>query len=397
MVSFPCVTLVFLLLSVVESFHLLSSDAIASLRFNKLHIQQHLPTTNNDKTSLIVNALPPLLVETEESSVFGNRNTSASFQSDSDSDSDSDRSIITFTSSPVPVYIEDTDAYGIIYNSNYLRMFDRVLFTEMLSGHNSKELQSVLGNDWSVVAVGHQKFVSSPILGSEVIIHGQLSQIMKTSFDATKDNHQSRWSVWNMEMRSIDGTKIYNIVKDLVIASTPLVEDINQLKDILPKGAIVVDNDNDDGDDKGGTDSEEEEESTATTKVSFHDTFRIQRDELDAHATEQLPLRTILSYFERGRTNMFGGPNNLQKMQQENGILAVVTSIRDLSPVGRYYSNIDNQCRFMSVKAGDEIDVTSMVQVKRKVRYRSWTTHPGTLPRWFVCGVDFFWTAFIIL
>lgn len=295
------------------------------------------------------------LVEKGEISVFGN--TSVSLQNDNDRSS-----VITFTSSPIPVYIEDTDAYGIIYNSNYLRMFDRALFTEMLSGINSKELQSVLGDDWSVVAMGHQKFVSSPTLGSEVIIHGQLMQ-RNSILDGSTDNHQPRWSVWTMEMRSIDGTKIYNVVKDLVIASTPHIEDINQLKDILPKGALVIEDDDDDDD---GTESEEEV--TATTKVSCHNTFRIHRDEIDIHAPGQLPLRTILSYFERGRTNMFGGPNNLQKMQQENGILAVVTSIRGLSPMGKY-NNIDSQCRIMSVKAGDEIGVTSIVTVKRKVRY----------------------------
>jgi acyl-CoA thioesterase FadM len=338
---------VFLLSSIVESFLWSSSGSLSSFRCNKCY--QHPP---NDKISLKV-----LSSCKDDVSVITIDSSSLGFQKDEDTP------VVTFTSSPIRVYIEDTDAYGIIYNTNYLRMFDRVLFTEAITGPNSKELQTVLGHDWSVVAVGNQKFVSSPILGTEVVIQGRLS-MMKSIFD-NDDNKQARWSVWNMEMRSMDGSRLYNAVTDLVIASSPVIEDISQLKDIIPKTAFVVD-DEDENENENENDNKVKE--TAKESLLCRDTFRIHRDELDAHIAGQLPLRNILNYFERGRTNMFGGPNNLQRMQKEDGILAVVTSVRGLSPLWR---NIDGQWRPLSVKAGDEIDVTSMVEVKRKVRGKS--------------------------
>jgi acyl-CoA thioesterase FadM len=261
---------------------------------------------------------------------------------------------ISFTSSPMRVYIEDTDAYGIIYYANYLRMFERALFA---ASHSTKELQSLLGNNpnWSIVAVGHQKFVSSPILGSDVVIHGQLQKTIATSENENPSNDHKEpprlWSVWNMEMRSPDGTKIYNVVTDLVVASDPVVDNLMEVKDILPEGALE--------------DGSLIKRDTKTIGVSWHDTFTIQRDELDAHSSGLVPLRNTLSYFERGRTNTFGGPNNLQKMQEEDGILAVVTSVRGLSPV---WGDVDGVWQPLNLVAGQQVDLTSTMQVKRKVR-----------------------------
>mmetsp|Transcript_22206 Transcript_22206/g.41355 ORF Transcript_22206/g.41355 Transcript_22206/m.41355 type:complete len:161 (+) Transcript_22206:1-483(+) len=99
----------------------------------------------------------------------------------------------------------------------------------------------------------------------------------------------------------------------------------------------------------------------------------IERDELDIQAHGLLPLRTILSYFERGRTNMFGGPNNLRKMQDEDGILAVVTSVRDLSlfwtpAVASEEKNngTEKDLYPTMVEAGQQIVVNTAVEVKRK-------------------------------
>jgi hypothetical protein len=337
---------VFLLSSIVDSFLVPSSPSslgtISNLRYKKIHL--HPPKYK----------VPTKLSLFNDSVSIGNDRTASSFQTGG-----VNNPVLNFTSCPIRVYIEDTDAYGIVYNTNYLRIFDRALFAETLTGSHSTELKSILGSDWSVVAVGNQKFLASPVLGSEVVVWGQLI-IMKNYFDATNndDSNQSRWSVWNMQMRSIDGTKIYNVVTDLVIASSFVMKNVSQWKDMLPEWALM-----DDGTEHDHEELKEEEES-AKMDVSHHDTFRIQRDELDVHVPGQLPLRNILSYFERGRTNIFGGPNNLKRMQQQDGILAVVTSVRGLSLVWRY---IDGHWRPLSIMAGDEVDVTSMVEVKRKV------------------------------
>ncbi|KAG7352925.1 thioesterase-like superfamily protein [Nitzschia inconspicua] len=255
----------------------------------------------------------------------------------------------SFTSPPIRVYIEDTDAYGIIYNSNYLRMFDRALFAASIK---QEELQTVLGNnsEWSVLAVGHQKFVSSPVLGSEVVIQGQLVQTLSTE---SNNDQNSCWSVWNMEMRSPDGTRIYNVVTNVIIASRFSVRDVDTVKDILPISAF--------------DDADKQEVNDNLSTLACHETLSIHRDELDAHSTaeegSQLPLRNILSYFERGRTNLFGGPSNLRRLKEQDGVLAVVTGVHNLSPVWRKQGDL---WRPHAVAPGVEIDLTSAVQVKRK-------------------------------
>ena len=246
-----------------------------------------------------------------------------------------DTSRFDFTSEPIRVYIEDTDAYGIVYNSNYLRMFDRALFQQ----------GDVLGNDFSIVSVGHEKFVSSPTLGSDVVIKGQLTNMLATG--------QNQWTVWNIEMVSPDGRQIYNVVTDLVVVSSGAAamerDKIDTIKQFLPKGAI--------------TDTNKDDRNSPTSSLLRSEATTIQRDELDAHVPNQLPLRTILNYFERSRTNLFGGPNNLRKLQEEDGILAVVTSTRDLSLV---WEDDDGSGVLapVDVRAGDVVEVESAVQVK---------------------------------
>ena len=71
---------------------------------------------------------------------------------------DATTTVTTFQSSPMQVYIEDTDAYGIMYNSNYLRCYDRALHA------------TVDHEGWAIVSVDRQKFAASPGLGQEFVI-----------------------------------------------------------------------------------------------------------------------------------------------------------------------------------------------------------------------------------
>lgn len=276
---------------------------------------------------------------------------------DETSSSSSTPASFSFVSSPMRVYIEDTDAYGIVYNSNYLRMFDRVLL-EVLIQQQQQENQDndktqlpqsavVLGEhvacnsdimEWSLVAVGQQKFMSSPVLGSEVVVHGELvrtvdriSQAEAANATAAASRRRHQLSVWNMEMKSLDGSQTFNVVTNVVLAASRLGgsddNTVQEIQKILPATAFENNRNDDDTDDDSvdGT----------VNGLSCHDTFRLQRDELDVHAPQQLPLRTILCYFERGRTNFFGGPKNLRKLQGEGKVMAVVTNVKNLSLVWR--------------------------------------------------------------
>lgn len=238
----------------------------------------------------------------------------------------------TFQSPEMKVFIEDTDAYGIMYNGNYLRSYDRVLHLCTSNKNNgdaddddeatTTDRVTTNHNDWSIVSMGNQKFVTSPALGSNFVVEGTLkysSQDLET---------------WDLKMTSPDGDTVFNSVQDLKIArptgnnkaefSLPFVEAFS-----FEDGAALP----------GST-----------------DTFTVYRDEFDAHSGH-LPLRNVLNLFERSRSNVLGGPDELRKLQEDHGILVVVASIGDCSLIGDEGA---------TVQAGERVTVETWGVVKRK-------------------------------
>jgi acyl-CoA thioesterase FadM len=231
-------------------------------------------------------------------------------------------SSISFETPPMRVYIEDTDAYGIMYNTNYLRSYDRALHLTTIN-RNLNTLVTSQHEGWAIVSMGHQKFASSPALGGDFVVQATLKE--------SADN----WEIWDMQMTSPDGATLYNKVIDLQIAKPTSNSKVNgnifSLKHIeafsfddgLPKSV---------------------------------DTFTIYRDEIDAHWTGHLPLRNVLNLFERARTNRFGGPDDLRRLQQEDGILVVVIGIGECSLIDEG----------VFCCPGQQVDVETASVVKRR-------------------------------
>lgn len=229
---------------------------------------------------------------------------------------------ISFRTPPMQVYIEDTDAYGIMYNSNYLRSFDRALHMTTTQ-YNSNRDQSLFEDNnknldggirisgqhegWSIVSVGQQRFGASPRLGEDFIIEGTLQRM----------NADDSEEVWDMEMKSLDGEIVYNWVKDVTIQVAETGDEYStQALHSSLENITSFDMD--------------------TIQPNFickEDFFTVYRDEIDAHWQGHLPLRNVLNLFERSRTNALGGPEGLRRMQEddENPVLAVVTGVSDLT------------------------------------------------------------------
>lgn len=224
-----------------------------------------------------------------------------------------------FRSPITKVYIEDTDAYGIMYNGNYLRSYDRAL-------HLSVEaLRQVEGNGWSIVSLGHQKFIASPALGADFIIQGSSKQ----------QDDSSNLQTWDVKMTSPDGSTVFNVATELIIcvpSKTNCTDNAFSLPPIEPFDVKET-----------------------SSKVAIEQ-FVIHRDEIDAHWEGHLPLRNVLNLFERSRSNLLGGPDSLQRLKATDGILVVVTSISDCSL-------IDENA---SVYPGQEGVVETSFVIKRK-------------------------------
>jgi len=176
---------------------------------------------------------------------------------------------------PFQVYIEDTDAYGVLYNANYVKYYARAF-------------ETIVGNECVISKIDEQKFKGSPGLGENVLV--QAEQIDET--DST--------SKWTVVLTSDDEDSIYNMAQ--VTLSRSASFDCDEVLDI-------------DG-----------------SWIEQIDSFRLFQDEIEMRflndkQTSFLSLFTVMKLFERSRSNFIGGPDNLKRLKDEEGLLCVVTSV----------------------------------------------------------------------
>ena len=176
---------------------------------------------------------------------------------------------------PFQVYIEDTDAYGVLYNANYVKYYARAF-------------ETILGNECVISKIDEQKFKGSPVLGENVLV--QAEQIDET--DST--------SKWTVVLTSDDEDSIYNMAQ--VTLSRSASFDCDEKLDI-------------DG-----------------SWIEQIDSFRLFQDEIEMRflndkQTSFLSFFTVMKLFERSRSNFIGGPDNLKRLKEEEGLLCVVTSV----------------------------------------------------------------------
>ena len=210
----------------------------------------------------------------------------------------------SFISPTYKVYIEDTDSYGVMYNGNYLRSYERALSNLFRSSDGSYDRHR-----WIITHVTKQKFRSSPALGEKFLIRGHLVDDGDDDNDTAKECVQT----WRLEMVT-KNNKTEN--DDDWIVHNPA-----QVTLARPTSSVGV---------------SYLSPSTTSSKKRVEETHRAYYDELDSHYYPQadeyeyhVPLRSAMNYFERSRSNMLGGPDILAKMQNEEDILWVVTGLDD--------------------------------------------------------------------
>ena len=118
------------------------------------------------------------------------------------------------------VYIEDTDAYGVLYNANYLRAYERALHLASVSASSGEDQHlPLLGggtlqhSDWFVLGVSEHKFRGSPPLGGEFFVSGQLIE-RECSDDDNGVSGDGCIETWRLELSKSphgnENTTIYN-------------------------------------------------------------------------------------------------------------------------------------------------------------------------------------------
>jgi hypothetical protein len=302
-----------------------------------------------------------------------------------------------FVTPLLQVYIEDTDAYGVMYNGNYLRAYDRALHMMLEPSPSAAALGD--RDDWSIVSVEGLKFKSPPPLGGTYCIEGTRRRrptndvpvagdwgngtfvsdpvlahsdecTTKTNRSPDNANHGEE-EVWDMIMRSPDGSIVYNTATGVALARSPSVQrepsfSMSSLAaandeshvDWLPSPPPLVLPDG----------------SPATTAItSSIDTFRTYRDEFEPHLNSHVPLRIALNYMERARTNCIGGPSMLHELQNTHGVLYVVTAVRNCSlvsyntdPINGGGVNVGRRSQRPLLVPGMQVEVETGFRVRKR-------------------------------
>lgn len=203
----------------------------------------------------------------------------------------------TTLSVPLSIFIEDTDAYGVVYNGNYLKFYDRALFEAVVDEG---------ADDWSIIRVDKHRFKSSPKLGDGVIIEG--TRVAAAAGQYENDDIATIDQIWDVEMKDPGDGTVHNTARLSLGRCCCHCSDETTTTAPPPF------------DQKGGA-------SGGGGVVSITYQFTPRRDEFDPQLPGRMPLRNVLNLFERSRSNFLGGPDALRKLQQEDRIVFVVTSV----------------------------------------------------------------------
>ena len=265
---------------------------------------------------------------------------------------------VSFVSEPQHVYIEDTDAYGIVLNSNYIKFYERALMMMTMAKTTTTMTSMIM-----MVGFKQQKFRSSPKLGDEYVIRGKYNCLKSDSDDGENNG------TWDLEMTNVDGSIVYNTLSGAVLWSIPDSEDSSS-DDIIEN-------------------NKQQYKPSPPSRIPSVYNFTVWKDELDfvvATGTTPplpryvLPLHSSLNFFERPRSNLIGGPDQLKKLQDEDGVVVVVTSIEDCchdmtNMIGRHDCDCDggrdqtpssqSSSSSSSLYPGRQILVETLYDVKR--------------------------------
>mmetsp|Transcript_56144 Transcript_56144/g.136012 ORF Transcript_56144/g.136012 Transcript_56144/m.136012 type:complete len:445 (+) Transcript_56144:151-1485(+) len=261
---------------------------------------------------------------------------------------------LSFVSEPQQVYIEDTDAYGIVLNSNYIKFYERALMMMVMMTDRNNDKKRFENNIMLMMMVGfqQQKFRSSPKLGDEYVIRGTYNRLTGDN----ENNNGDGDGTWDLEMTNVDGSIVYNTLSGAILWST--------------------DSDDSSSDDVNNVDGEQRSKSPPPSVYSF----TVWHDELDRMVVTDttpplsryvLPLHSSLNFFERPRSNLIGGPDQLRKLQDEDGVVVVVTSIEDCyhhmpNMIGRHdYCGGDSDEQPSPLYPGQRIQVETSYDVRR--------------------------------
>uniref|UniRef100_A0A7S4C181 Thioesterase domain-containing protein n=1 Tax=Chrysotila carterae TaxID=13221 RepID=A0A7S4C181_CHRCT len=215
----------------------------------------------------------------------------------------------------ITVFIEDTDAFGIVYNANYLRFLERAVHG-LLGLSRCGQIYRATGRLLRLESLEKVKFVSPAMLGDDLRV-----DISVLGLDPT-DRLHVRASV----RREADKQELWSC-ESATLSFRSGLESTPAWPASLPRPgpsdaseALSRAEDEADGQRVLAEMNEMCQTESAASSVS------VQSDECDALG--MISLHSALRYFERQRSNCIGGPLALARLQQD-GIQVVVGRISE--------------------------------------------------------------------
>jgi len=203
------------------------------------------------------------------------------------------------------IYIEHTDAFGVVFYANYLKFFERAI-QDTTSGVPDKMIPSIL-------RVDGLRYKNAAVLGQRIKVRSKVIQYTKKTLvekfeivNAENDEEifTSAEVTWGFldQHNEFSQSNVLDLPHEIAIAG-------------IETGATCLDN--------------EERPSVFKDEIcyaSFVD--RVYVDDIDA--TGFLSPSSILRHFERARTMVIGGPDTGLERLRKEGINIYIARIDDL-------------------------------------------------------------------
>lgn len=205
-----------------------------------------------------------------------------------------------------PIFIEDTDCFGVVFYANYFRYFQRSVAAEAARGFFGGSGDK--GVEWSLVGIDHARFSSAARLGDTVTVHSN-NDHDSSSKKASDDEQAVRQPRLLRCFQSADVSS-----KRCVTANTTYVD--------MARGDLAV--------------AESKSHATCATPFIGENSLWVMpyADELTGFPSMEQhgalcrspSALDALRWFERGRTMAIGGPKGLENVRA-GGLLVVVTRL----------------------------------------------------------------------
>ena len=272
------------------------------------------------------------------------------------------------------VFLESTDAFGIVYNANYLTLYQRALEQTLIPTRPRPKATATV----VIEKCEDIKFAQAAKLGDVLRIVSCLKDVVEVNSDSTTTGSSSstrgKYSIWQQTCTRLSDGALINSASSWVRLVTANNEDVELNGDLFSSFET--------------TQTVQDSNSIAFQKSLepppgkrvISDPIRIFSDELQildistsGDTKYGVGLLSALRYFERCRTLYFGGPSDLSRFTEE-GLAIVVAKIDNLMLHHPKISNdesdgndYDDEPHLdVSVTSGDNVIVDNYVQVRGK-------------------------------